>query len=90
MTEVKLDQSEISIVKAALVLVFCLSVGWGFVVTVVLPINSMQVQLAQIQTTLKSQTQNFATLQSQETLDANNILILQQKGLSSQTTINNK
>lgn len=77
MTSIKLDDSEISIVKAAVVLVAILSLGWGIVVTIVLPINSMQVTLAQIQTTLKASAQSFTALQSEVSANSNAILILQ-------------
>lgn len=73
---VMLDKGEISIVKAAVILVAVLSLGWGVVTTIVLPINSMQVQLAQIQVSLKTSAQNFATLQTQVTANSNDILIL--------------
>ena len=76
MSELKLDQGEISIVKAAVVLVAFLSLGWGVVVTIVLPINSMQIQLAQIQVILKTSAQSVTTLQTEVTQNSNDILIL--------------
>ena len=88
-----LDKGEISIVKASVVLVTLLTLGWGVVVTIVLPINSMQIQLANIQATLKSSTQNVTALQAEVAANSSDILLLKQEqlnGNASQTTINNK
>lgn len=72
----QLEKGEVSIVKATVAIGVALSVGWGIVVTIVLPINSMQVQLAQIQSALKISAQNFVLLQNQVTSNSNDILIL--------------
>lgn len=50
--KVNIGNSEISLTKAVMVLVFALSVGWGIVNTIIIPINNIQVSLIQIQTAL--------------------------------------
>jgi len=76
---INLANTELSVTRVALIVVFLLGVGWTFVSTVVIPINNMQIQLTQIQVSLKQVSQNYTALQAQETLDQSNILLIQQQ-----------
>lgn len=80
---ITLDKSEISVVKAAVVLVALLSLGWGIVVTLVIPVSNLTLQVAQINNTLKmyiqTSTQNYNALTAQVTSNTEDIIVIKQE-----------
>lgn len=74
--DVNIGNSQISLAKAGVILVFILSVGWGFVAQVVLPLNSLLVGVAQINATLADNKQQVISLSAaQLAVDARTTLL---------------
>lgn len=76
---VQLDKGDVNIKYVLVIIVAIVGYVALYYNTTVLPIATIQVQLAQIQVTLKQATQNFTTLNAEVQANTNAISVLQDK-----------
>lgn len=75
----QLEKGDVNIKNILIIFAFLIGfVGW-FYSSIVIPLSNIQVQITQIQLTLKSAAQNFVNLQSQITANSDDIIILKQE-----------
>lgn len=79
---INIDNTELSLTRVTIVIVFLLGVGWAFISTVVLPINTLNLEFAQLNTTLttfiKTQNQSYTLLQTEVNQNTSDISIIKE------------